>query len=318
MNGYILIHRQITENEFYFSERFTKIMAWIDLLLIANHSGNTFYLRGVKVTIKPGELSYSIRTLARRWKWNERTVMKYLAMLEAREMIEIQKSNVTNIVKILKWDEFQRPFIKNSKTRKNTTQKKQANKGLEGNFNNDNTTQSTTQNTTQNTTEQIMYKEGIKENSISLSVTILKKSESISLLNPVSVDTVTLPKRDLNLLTEKESKMLTSDFEAELWRDVTEYNLMYIANIKKWEWALRSFIYGMMKLKPDEIPARQKYIMLILILYKHKEKILNEGISKDVKSFIGNDFKNYFISDYKKLFTEPKQTFIYKHNPLPY
>ena len=98
--GYILIHRKIQNNEFYFAERFTKMGAWIDLLLLANHSGNSFYLRGVQMTIRAGEIAYSIRTLAKRWKWNERTVMKYLAMLEAREMIEIRKSNVTNIVKI--------------------------------------------------------------------------------------------------------------------------------------------------------------------------------------------------------------------------
>jgi DNA-binding transcriptional regulator YhcF (GntR family) len=274
--GFILIHRKIQNNEFYFAERFTKMGAWIDLIMIASHNGNTYYLRGINIALKPSEIGYSIRTLARRWKWNERTVMKYLRMLETRKMIEIKKSNLINIIKITKYTEFQRPFQNKSKTRKNTTQKKQVSKGTLTTIEGDNTTQSTTQNTTQNTTKEIMNKECI----------LLPDTKN----------------RDLNLLSEKERKMLNPAFETVLWRDVTASNLAYMRGALKYESADFSFISGMLKLKPDNIPERQKYIILNIVLDKHKEKISSEGMGKEVKGYIGNEFKNYFISDYKKIY----------------
>ena len=84
MIGYIKLHRQITENEFYFSERFTKSQAWIDLLLLANFKPNTIFIRGIEVKTNPGELCYSQLSLSKRWKWNIKTVNKFLMMLENR------------------------------------------------------------------------------------------------------------------------------------------------------------------------------------------------------------------------------------------
>ncbi len=79
--GYIKLHRQIKENEFWLSERFTKAQAWIDLLLAATYKTRTVFIRGIEINLNPGELCYSKLTLSKRWKWNERTVNKYLNML---------------------------------------------------------------------------------------------------------------------------------------------------------------------------------------------------------------------------------------------
>lgn len=58
MQGWIKLHRQIQENEFYFSERFTKVQAWVDLLLLANHKPATLYIRGVEMRLLPGQLAW--------------------------------------------------------------------------------------------------------------------------------------------------------------------------------------------------------------------------------------------------------------------
>lgn len=107
MQGWIKLHRSIQENEFYFSERFTKAQAWIDLILLANHKPATIFLRGVEVNLSRGELARSQVTLASRWKWNERTVNKFLKMLEKREMIHIRSTNVTTIVSIRNYNLYQ-------------------------------------------------------------------------------------------------------------------------------------------------------------------------------------------------------------------
>lgn len=118
MQGWISLHRQIMNNEFYFSERFTKTQAWIDLLLLANNKPATLFIRGNEIKLKRGELGYSIKTLAKRWKWNERTVDKFLQMISKRQMIHYRKSPITTIICIKSYDFYQ------SNTEQNTAQSK--------------------------------------------------------------------------------------------------------------------------------------------------------------------------------------------------
>jgi hypothetical protein len=109
--GWIKLHRQITENEFYFSERFTRAQAWIDLLLLAAHKERTVFIRGVEVNLKPGELCYSQLSLAKRWRWNRKTVMAFLKFLAKREMVLIRTdkrfSHLTTVIAVRNWAEYQ-------------------------------------------------------------------------------------------------------------------------------------------------------------------------------------------------------------------
>ena len=104
---WIKLHRSIQENEFYFAERFTKAQAWVDLLLLATFKERTVFLRGVEVHLMPGELCHSQVSLAKRWKWNERTVNKFLKMLEKREMIQSRITHVTTVISINNWNLYQ-------------------------------------------------------------------------------------------------------------------------------------------------------------------------------------------------------------------
>ena len=107
MEGWIKLHRQIIENEFYFSEKFTKVQAWIDLLLLATHKERTVCLRGIEIMLKPGQLCYSQKSLAVRWNWNVKTVERYLNSLKKREMVDTKKTNITTIISIKKWFLYQ-------------------------------------------------------------------------------------------------------------------------------------------------------------------------------------------------------------------
>jgi len=107
MEGWISLHRQIIENELYFSEKFTRSSAWIDLLLLANHKGGVQFIHGVEVVLKPGDLCYSQISLATRWKWNFKTVKKFLDFLVDREMITYKGGKVTTIISIKNWKKYQ-------------------------------------------------------------------------------------------------------------------------------------------------------------------------------------------------------------------
>lgn len=105
--GWIKLHRQICENELWFSERFTKAQAWIDLLLLANHAPATIFIRGIEIHLDRGQLAYSQLTLASRWKWNDRTVNELLKLLEKRQMIQTKTNNVTTVITIRNYNEYQ-------------------------------------------------------------------------------------------------------------------------------------------------------------------------------------------------------------------
>lgn len=107
MSGWIKLHRKITDNPLYFSEPFTRSMAWVDMLLIANHTDNFFFKRGIRVDIKTGQIGYDLDTLGKRWKWSRGKVERFLQMLEKDEQIVRQKTNVTTLISIVNYKEYQ-------------------------------------------------------------------------------------------------------------------------------------------------------------------------------------------------------------------
>ena len=107
MEGYIKLHRQIVENDLWFSERFTRSQAWIDLLLLARHNSGLLTIRGIDIKLNPGQLCYSQLSLSKRWQWDRKKVKKFLNQLKKREMVDIKISKVTTIITIKNWFSYQ-------------------------------------------------------------------------------------------------------------------------------------------------------------------------------------------------------------------
>lgn len=106
--GWIKVYRKIQDNPLWLSEKFTRGQAWIDLLLLANHSSSFFYKRGVKVEVERGQLARSEVELADRWKWSRTKVKKFIKDLEKEQQVVQQNNNITQIVTILNYDEYQK------------------------------------------------------------------------------------------------------------------------------------------------------------------------------------------------------------------
>lgn len=115
MSGWIKLHRQIQDNPLYFSEPFTRSCAWIDLLILANHKDAFFYKRGVKVDVKIGQVGYDIESLSKRWQWSRGKVERFIKQLENEQQVVRQKSNVTTLISIVKYKEYQSDGNANSK-----------------------------------------------------------------------------------------------------------------------------------------------------------------------------------------------------------
>lgn len=101
--GFIMIDRSILEDDMYFSEKFTRMQAYMDLCLLAAFKSRTFYIRGNKVELQPMQVAKSVRDLADRWQWSVNKVRGYLYELEKGDYINTQKTSVNQIITIKKY-----------------------------------------------------------------------------------------------------------------------------------------------------------------------------------------------------------------------
>ena len=106
-DGWIKIYRSIVDDELYFAEKFTRLQAWLDLLLLAEYMPREFYIRGIPVKLERGQLAVSIRNLASRWKWGVNKVQDFIKELKSCGKIDTQKSNTINVIIICKYDKYQ-------------------------------------------------------------------------------------------------------------------------------------------------------------------------------------------------------------------
>lgn len=134
--GYILLHRQIIDHPLYFAEPFSRIMAWIDLLLLANHATGYIYVRGNRIEVNRGQVGLSEDTLAQRWKWSRGKVRRFLNELENDQQIVQQKSRVKSLISVVNYDKYQLGSTTDSTTDGQQTdtnnKNKKNNKNIEG------------------------------------------------------------------------------------------------------------------------------------------------------------------------------------------
>jgi hypothetical protein len=107
MDGWIKLHRQLLDNPLWKCEPFTRGQAWIDLLILANYEKSFFFKRGVRIDVDRGQIARSEVELSDRWKWSRSKVRKFLNDLEKEQQIVQQKSNVTQLITVLKYDFYQ-------------------------------------------------------------------------------------------------------------------------------------------------------------------------------------------------------------------
>ncbi len=137
MKGWISIHRKITENPLWLSEPFTRAQAWIDLLIIANHKDSYIYVRGNKIDIKRGQVGWSIQKLSKRWRWSVGKVNRYLNELKVDRQIDMQKNNVSSVITIVKYEDYQTNGTQTDMQTDMQTEHRQLTNNNDNNVNND-------------------------------------------------------------------------------------------------------------------------------------------------------------------------------------
>jgi hypothetical protein len=109
MEGWVKLHRRISQNELWLSEPFTDGQAWVDLIMLANHKNGFIKARGIRYEIKRGEIGWSEVKLSERWRWSRGKTRRFLKFLENKNMIKIVQQNfkLSTIISITNYDEYQ-------------------------------------------------------------------------------------------------------------------------------------------------------------------------------------------------------------------
>ena len=101
--GWIKLHRSITETDIWFAEPFSPAMAFIDLLLRANHKDAWWKSK----RILRGQLWTSKNMLEQRWRVGHVRVNKILNMLASEEMITVEYHSMGLLITINNYDKYQ-------------------------------------------------------------------------------------------------------------------------------------------------------------------------------------------------------------------
>lgn len=108
--GWIKLHRKIVEDVFWKEARaFSKLEAWIDILLSVQHSIEPQdILIGFEVhKCERGESLKSTLSWAKRWGWSVSKVKRFLKLLEKLEKISRKSNRRTTHLKVINYESYQ-------------------------------------------------------------------------------------------------------------------------------------------------------------------------------------------------------------------
>lgn len=131
--NFFTVNRGLLNSDRWLGEPFTRGQAWIDLFGLAQYAKGFFRIRGIRVEVERGQLAYSQLTLAKRWHWSRNKVRRYLIELEKDGDIEQQNNEVTTLITIVNYDEWQLNDTTNDTTER---QQKDNRRTTEGTHNN--------------------------------------------------------------------------------------------------------------------------------------------------------------------------------------
>lgn len=120
--GWIKLNRQIMDHWTYEDKPFNRSMAWIDLLLLADHKTHKSLWRGKLTEFKRGDVNISLTELSHRWGWSRDKVRNFVCDLESDGMVTRKVTPHRTVLTIVKYDDFQVSVTTDSSTDSSTDQ----------------------------------------------------------------------------------------------------------------------------------------------------------------------------------------------------
>ncbi|WP_027633079.1 hypothetical protein [Clostridium hydrogeniformans] len=106
--GWVSLYRSIQDHWLWQEEeKYTKLQAWLYLLLSANHKEGKALIGNELVTVEVGCRITSIKKLMKKWGWGNTKVRNFLKLLEEENMIEYSGEKYT-LIRILNYEKYQK------------------------------------------------------------------------------------------------------------------------------------------------------------------------------------------------------------------
>ena len=105
MAGWIKIYRDLQDH--WLAQDMEKLGRWTSLLLMAAHEDKKTLVGNQLIELKRGQLIASNSFLAERWNTSERTVLRFLDLLESDSMLHRCAHRKVTIITICNYDSYQ-------------------------------------------------------------------------------------------------------------------------------------------------------------------------------------------------------------------
>lgn len=107
--GWYLLHRGWMDNDVFTQKIYCERAAWIWLIDAACWQAKKIRINGKPIELKRGQLSYSLRFLAKAWGWKLGRIRWFLSSLENSTAISTDNSTGQNIITLCNYDYYQNP-----------------------------------------------------------------------------------------------------------------------------------------------------------------------------------------------------------------
>lgn len=107
MSGFYLMHRGWQDNPVFRNEAFSKRDAFVWLIEEAAYLPARVHAANGAISLTRGQLSHSLRFMAKAWKWDEAKVRRFLASLVKAEIIDAATDAGQTVVTIRNYDKYQ-------------------------------------------------------------------------------------------------------------------------------------------------------------------------------------------------------------------
>ena len=108
MAGWIKLHRSLNDHWIYNEKRkFSKLEAWIDILMTVNYEDKKVLVKGKLYDVKRGQSILSLDSWSKRWSWDKSSARRFFNLLQKDSMIDVISDNITTHLTVCKYDSYQ-------------------------------------------------------------------------------------------------------------------------------------------------------------------------------------------------------------------
>jgi hypothetical protein len=107
MTGFYLMHRGWQDHPVFRNEEYSRRDAFVWMIEEASFKQTQIYASSGTITLKRGQLSHSLRFMAKAWKWDETKVRRFLSSLSKAKIIDAATDAGQTVITICNYEKYQ-------------------------------------------------------------------------------------------------------------------------------------------------------------------------------------------------------------------